>query len=90
MNADQVTRRQARMIHGRVVPMREYLWALQKRMAQRGFTRGDPLYDLVANAAQAVGELYVDVEYRMKVGPVELPPRPPVNHKSARGKRFER
>jgi hypothetical protein len=90
MNADQVTRRQARMIEGRVVPMRAYMFALKDRMAKRGFTPGDPLFDLVANAAQALGELYVDLEYRRKVGPVDLPPRPEVNHKTRRELRDKR
>jgi hypothetical protein len=48
MNADEVTRSQARIIREKVVPMRAYLFALKKRMASRGFAPGDPLFELVA------------------------------------------
>lgn len=73
MNADEVTRSQTRIIRDKIVPMRAYLFALKKRMAGRGFAGGDPMFDLVANAAQAVGELYVDV--RMRSGPRSSPDR---------------
>ena len=76
MNADQVTRRQARAIKSKVEPFRYYLYQLRSRMSARGFAPGDPLFDLVRQAETAIGELFVDIEYRTKCGPVELPPKP--------------
>jgi hypothetical protein len=79
MDSTQVTRRQARAIHGMVLSMRDYLFKLRRRMADRGFQPDDPLFALVKQAEQAIGELYVDVEFRMKCGPVDLPTRAQVN-----------
>jgi hypothetical protein len=79
MDSTQVTRRQALAIHAKVVPMRDYLFRLRKRMADRGFQPDDALFALVKQVEQAIGELYVDVEFRMKCGPVDLPTRAPVN-----------
>jgi hypothetical protein len=75
MDSNEVTRRQARVIMARVGPMRDYLFRLRSRMEQRGFTREDRLFALVKAAELAIGELYVDVEFQMRCGPVEVPPQ---------------
>jgi hypothetical protein len=87
MDADQVTRRQARAIKSKVEPFRYYLYLLRSRMSARGFTPGDPLFELVRQAETAIGELFVDVEYRTKCGPVEGSKRPPINPLDRRSSR---
>lgn len=73
MNADQVTRRQARAIRSRVADMRQYFFRLRTRMVQRGFQSDDPLFALVEQAERAVDELFVDLEIRVREGPVSVP-----------------
>jgi hypothetical protein len=93
MDAEQVTRRQARIIHARVAEMRMYLHRLHQRMVKRGFNPGDPLLEFVRNAQQAIGELYVDLEIRKREGPVSVPESkhtPWLEQKSARKRHDQR
>ncbi|MGD9632343.1 MAG: hypothetical protein AB7G28_14155 [Pirellulales bacterium] len=92
MNAEEVTRRQARAIKSKVEPFRQYLYRLRTRMAHRGFTPGDELFELVKSAELAVGELFVDLEVRTREGPTAEPEpieTPWLEQKSAR-KRHDR
>jgi hypothetical protein len=74
MDSSQVTRRHARSIMAKVEPMRAYLYRLRDRMSRRGFPPEDRLFELMKQAEKAIDELYVDVQLRMRCGPVELPP----------------
>jgi hypothetical protein len=73
MDSSQVTRRQAQAIKVRVEEMRDYLYRLRVRMAKRGFPPDDPLYSLVVEAQQSIGELYMDVCSRAYGGPTITP-----------------
>jgi hypothetical protein len=79
MNSSQVTRRQAQAIKNRVEEMRDYLSRLRTRMRNRGFQQEDPLYTLVVQAQQSIGELYMDVSNRAYTGPAS----PPAENESA-------
>jgi hypothetical protein len=76
MNSSQVTRRQARIIKGRLQPTLDYVTQLRQRMAKRGFSQGDELMDLVFDAERALHKLCVDLLFRTEDGPTELPPPP--------------
>ena len=77
MRSDELTRAQCRAIRAKVEPFRDYLHRLRVRMAKRGFPPADPLYRLVLNAQQAVGELFMDVAARGYSGPINTPkPKP--------------
>jgi hypothetical protein len=92
MKAEQVTRRQARVLHARVSEMRMYLCRLRSRMTKRGFVPDDPLFELVKKAEQAIGELYVDLDVRRREAPLSVPEQvqtPWLEQKSAR-KRHDR
>ena len=79
MDSSQVTRRQAQAIKTRVEDMRDYLYRLRTRMRNRGFPPEDPLYILVVQAQQSIGELYMDVANRAYCGPTI----PPTENKTA-------
>jgi len=92
MNANELTRAQARAIRAQIEPMRDYLYRLRKRMATRGFPLDDPLFVLVVEAQQAIGQLFMDVAARGYSGPIEAPrtrPLNPLDQRSAR-KRHDR
>jgi hypothetical protein len=74
MDSSQVTRRQAQAIKSRVEEMRDYLYRLRIRMSKRGFPPDDPLYMLVVEAQQSIGELYMDCCNRAYGGPTSTPP----------------
>ncbi len=73
MKADDITRRQAQAIKAKIDPMRDYLYRLRTRMMKRGFQPDDRLYQLVVEAQQAIGELYMDVSARAFGGPISPP-----------------
>jgi hypothetical protein len=79
MDSSQLTRRQAQAVKKRVDEMRDYLYRLRLRMSNRGFPPDDPLYVLVVQAQQSIGELYMDVANRAYGGPAKSPPE----HKTA-------
>ena len=79
MKADQLTRAQCRAIKAKIESMRDYLHRLRTRMAKRGFPPDDPMYLLVLQAQQGVGELFMDVAARSYSGPIDVPKSPPPN-----------
>jgi len=93
MDSSQVTRRQAQAIKTPVEDMRDYLHRLRVRMAKRGFPPDDPLYRLVVEAQQSIGELYMDICGRAYGGPSSTPPAketPWLEQRSARKRARDR
>jgi hypothetical protein len=88
MDSSQVTRRQARIIKGRLQPTLDYLTRLRQRMAKLGCHPDDELMKLVGNAETALHTLCVDLLIRTEEGPTALPPKPdsppPMEAKSKR------
>jgi hypothetical protein len=88
MDSSQVTRRQARIVKGRLQPMLDYVTRLRQRMASRGFSQGDELMGLVSNVETALHALCVDLLIRTEDGPTALPPKrdglAPIEAKSKR------
>lgn len=76
MDSSQVTRRQARIVKGRLQSTLDYVTQLRGRMAKRGFVSGDELMDLVCDAEMALRKLCVDLLIRTEYGPAA----PPVEH----------
>jgi hypothetical protein len=79
MEPTTVSKRQARVVQGKVAPMLGYLTLLRRRMGLRGFTQDDRLYALVQNAELALRQLAADLEERSieelkVVGPSEEQP----------------
>ena len=68
-----MTRRQARIVKGRLQPTLDYVTRLRQRMASRGFSQGDELMDLVCGAESALHALCVDLLIRTEDGPTALP-----------------
>ena len=68
MDSSQVTRRQARIVKGRLQPTLDYVTQLRRRMAKRGFVYGDELMDLVCDAEMALHKLCVDLLLRTENG----------------------
>jgi hypothetical protein len=64
MNADDLTRAQARALKNKLTPMVDYLNRLGKRMSSRGFPPDDPAMVLVANALKAMYELQTEMQCR--------------------------
>jgi hypothetical protein len=63
MQADDLTREQARALKNKLQPMLAYLCKLKRRMLQRGFLSDDSLLDPVVQAENAVHALHVQVHY---------------------------
>jgi hypothetical protein len=86
MKADDVTRAQARAIFLKVKPTADYLTRLRLRMGKRGFSDGDPLWELVRDAERALHLLRADTECRSIDGRgLDDTPKPPTLAKSKRG-----
>src|SRR5215207_7747298 len=64
MQADDLTRAQARALKNKLTPMVDYLNRLGKRMSSRGFPSDDPAMILVANALKAMYELQTEMQCR--------------------------
>jgi hypothetical protein len=77
MKADEVTKRQARIVKAKLEPTLDYMTRLRQRMAQRGFDGDDTLMALVSDAERALQALCVDLLIRTEDGPTALPPAQP-------------
>jgi hypothetical protein len=64
MKSNEVTRRQARIVKGRLQPTPDYVTRLRQRMAALGFSQDDGLMDLVSNAQAALHALCVELLIR--------------------------
>src|SRR5262245_50334413 len=60
---DRLERRHAEMINAVLKPCTGYLFRLQQRMLQVGFTPDQPIHKLVTNAYDALHELCVQFHY---------------------------
>lgn len=76
MDSSQVTRRQARIIKGKLEPTLDYVTRLRRRMAKRGFHPDDELMKLVIDTEMALHKLCVDLLILTEDGPTALPPPP--------------
>jgi hypothetical protein len=63
MDSDDITREQARQIHGSLFKLANYLHRLRRRMEQTGFRPADPLFQSVENAHDAVCKLLSRLHY---------------------------
>ena len=63
MQANDLTREQARALKNKLRPMLGYLSRLKRRMSYRGFLHGDELMQAVVRAEAAMHELHVVVHY---------------------------
>ena len=78
MNADDLTRGQARAIYNKLTPMVEYLNRLGKRMSDRHFPDDDPAMLMADDALNAVYKLRAEMECRSIDGRgIEETPKPP-------------
>jgi hypothetical protein len=57
MDAGKVNRRQAGIIHAKLVEPSRYLWCLRNRMVEVGFSLDDPLFRKVYHAQMAMHDL---------------------------------
>jgi hypothetical protein len=63
MKTKDVKRWQARKIHDALLPARGYLHELRERMTRVGFLDGDPLFECVKRADDAMHELVMALHY---------------------------
>lgn len=63
MQADDLTREQARALKNKLQPMLSYLGRLKDRMRRKGFVADDRLLAAVCRAEDAVHALSVEVHY---------------------------
>ena len=63
MQADDLTRDQARALKNKLQPMLGYLSRLKRRMSYRGFLHDDELMQAVVRAEAAMHELHILVHY---------------------------
>lgn len=68
MNADDLTRGQARALKNKLAPMIDYLNRLGKRMSDRNFPADDPMRVMVTAALKAMYELHAEVTCRSMDG----------------------
>lgn len=74
MDSDSIQRWQAAKIHQALRPTVGYLYRLRERMQQVGFLPGDPLFERVCRAHEALQALFVEVHYLSSDG-AWRPPR---------------
>jgi hypothetical protein len=78
MQADDLTRGQARAIKNKLEPMVSYLNRLGKRMSDRGFPLDDPARVMVVDALKALYKLRAEMQCRSIDGRgIEEEPKPP-------------
>ena len=75
MNSDDITKGQAKVIADALYPGFNYVAQLRERMQKAGFPPGDRLYQIVANAHDALRQLSSELHY-MTCGGVGRPDRP--------------
>ena len=63
MDRDSLTKDQAKKINAAVQPSLAYLFRLRERMTKTRFPPGDPLFQLVENAYDAMQRLFVALHY---------------------------
>ena len=76
MNADELTREQARLLFDAIQPMLLYLVRLEKRIVRRKFPPDDKLRVLVSRARAAIYDLRQELHQRSASGMMrKLPPQ---------------
>jgi hypothetical protein len=79
MQADDLTREQARALKNKLQPMLSYLGRLKDRMRRKGFVADDRLLAAVCRAEDSVHALSVEVHYLVcgdRVGRAQPPDTP--------------
>ena len=63
MERDDIKRWQAKKIAASLQPSLNYLLRLRQRMEKKGFVPGDPYYQLVSRAYDAMQTLWIQTHY---------------------------
>ena len=92
MQADDLTREQARALKNKLQPMLSYLGRLKDRMRRKGFVADDRLLAAVCRAEDAVHALSVEVHYLVcgdRVGRAQPPDASATQRMTEQSKRLQ-